>query len=318
MRFTADVKALLPAMQLATAATPARPAQPVLRNVRCAADGGGLTLVGWDTERGCTVPVAAAVAEPGECLLPPRFLAALREYDGMVEVWTEGGGIKAGWHKAGRADPFEYVTEDVADYPVPPDSPPPGFTLPAHLLRTALDRVVFAAAKDDTRYATKGVKWDDGRLVATDGHRLAVADLPGGCGSAFVPPDAMALLRKLLGECDEDADVGVALTAAAAFFTTPAGTVYSRLLEDRFPKYREAMPKDFATTVTLDAADFHADVRRAALATDDESKRVEFDFRGMGSWSWKLAAPLSVGRRSNTSRRASRGNRFGSASTRPI
>jgi DNA polymerase-3 subunit beta len=40
------------------------------------------------------------------------------------------------------------------------------------------------------------------------------------------------------------------------------------------------IPKSGTTTVTLDAGGFLADVRRAALATDDESKRVEFNFEG--------------------------------------
>jgi len=54
--------------------------------------------------------------------------------------------------------------------------------------------------------------------------------------------------------------------------------IYSRLVEGRYPPYREVFPKKQAAKIPLTVGTFHAAVRQAAIMTDDESKRVTFGF----------------------------------------
>jgi DNA polymerase-3 subunit beta len=122
------------------------------------------------------------------------------------------------------------------------------------------------------------------RLVATDGRRLAVAD-----GSAtaqgehstkgqthVVPTKAMQLLERNLVDADER--VRVSLRPNEALFKTERAMIYSRLVEGRYPPYREVFPKKQTVKVPLVVGPFYAAVRQAAIMTDDDSKKVVFSF----------------------------------------
>src|SRR5262249_17854144 len=61
-------------------------------------------------------------------------------------------------------------------------------------------------------------------------------------------------------------------------FRTGRAVIYSRLVEGRFPDYKAVMPKKTAVKVPLQAAAFQAAVRQAAIMTDNETKRIAFQF----------------------------------------
>jgi DNA polymerase-3 subunit beta len=126
---------------------------------------------------------------------------------------------------------------------------------------------------------------DNAKLVATDGRRLALAE---GLATAngghttkgqtpVVPSKAMSLLERNLADDPEEL-VKICLRPNDALFRTGRASIYSRLVEGRFPDYKQVMPRKKATEVRLPAGAFHAAVRQAAVMTDDESKRVAFRF----------------------------------------
>src|SRR5687768_6462511 len=123
MRFAADVSALKDALQLAFSAVPTRTTVPALSSVLCVADAGGLMLTGGSPERSVTVPCEATVADPGSCLLPQKFLAALREYGETVAVEVGERAIDVYLVKGSTRDKFTYAVEDVGGYPSPDDPP---------------------------------------------------------------------------------------------------------------------------------------------------------------------------------------------------
>jgi DNA polymerase-3 subunit beta len=63
-----------------------------------------------------------------------------------------------------------------------------------------------------------------------------------------------------------------------ALFKTERAMIYSRLVEGRYPAYREVFPKKQTVKVPLVAGPFLAAVRQSAIMTDEESKRVVFNF----------------------------------------
>jgi DNA polymerase-3 subunit beta len=125
---------------------------------------------------------------------------------------------------------------------------------------------------------------DQCRLIATDSKRLALAsgtaksvgghDTKG--QSHIVPTKAMALLERNLH--DDDETIKVALKPNDVLFRTERATIYSRLVEGRFPPYKEILPKKANARIPLAVGPFLTAVRQAAIMTDDESKRVNFHF----------------------------------------
>jgi DNA polymerase-3 subunit beta len=55
-------------------------------------------------------------------------------------------------------------------------------------------------------------------------------------------------------------------------------TIHSRLVEGRFPKYQDVIPRDAKITVEMTAAPFYAAVRQAQIVTDEDSRGVDFRF----------------------------------------
>jgi DNA polymerase-3 subunit beta len=156
-------------------------------------------------------------------------------------------------------------------------------------LREMIRRTVFAAADETARYSMTGVLWEldeeSAKLVATDGRRLALAQglavAHGGHSTKgqapVVPTKAMGLLERNLAD-DEEEPVKVCLRPNEVLFRTERAVVYSRLVEGRFPDYKQVMPKKQGTKIVLQAAPFQAAVRQAAIMTDEDSKRVTFRF----------------------------------------
>ena len=87
----------------------------------------------------------------------------------------------------------------------------------------------------------------------------------------------MSLLERNLQ--DDEEPVRVCLRPNEVLFRTGRAVIYSRLVEGRFPNYREVIPlKKQTVKVALGVAPFLASVRQAAIMTDEESKRVTFTF----------------------------------------
>jgi DNA polymerase-3 subunit beta len=212
----------------------------------------------------------------------------------------------------GQFNEFEMGGEDAGDFPdVPTFTEEKYHELSAGALREMIRRTVFAAAVENPRYAVTGILWelegDVARLVATDGRRLAVCQGPatshGGHDTKgqvhVVPTKAMQLLERNLQDGDEP--VRVSLRPNDALFKTDRAMIYSRLVEGRYPPYREVFPKKQTVKMPLVVGPFHAAIRQAAIMTDEESKKVIFSFgkkkltlqaRGPASGRSKVEMPI--------------------------
>jgi DNA polymerase-3 subunit beta len=303
---------LLAACQLVSVAVPSRDIKPVLRNFKAIVHGNECTLMATDTEVGIRMQVRSVQAdEPGEALLPAgRVLSILREStdDNMtVEAGPDSCVLR------GERNEFEMPAEDPSAFPeFPAFAEEKYHEINAGVLQRMIRRTIFSVATEATRYgATTGVLWEledsRARLVATDGRRLALAD---GAATAHaghstkgqmpvVPVKAMTLLERNLQEPDEL--VRIALRPNEVLMKTDRAMIYSRLVEGRFPNYKQVLPQKHSFKIPLLVGPFQTAVRQAAIMTDEESKRVVFQFakgkltlqaRGVGSGRSKVEMPL--------------------------
>jgi DNA polymerase-3 subunit beta len=291
MIVTCSRDGLLNACQIAGVAIPARSTMPVYQNVKAVAAKDQLTVMATDLEVGIRYEVRGIVVEePGEAILPVgRLTSILREsMDSEVRIDSDERRTKVNTtiseYEMPGEDPASFA--DIADF----GSGERYAELAAGDLQRMIRRTIFAAARDEGKYAMRGVLWDleekKAKLVATDGKRLAVAS--GACASHgepdkkghshLVPPKAMSLLERILAEGDASQPVQVSLRANDALFKTERAVIYSRLVEGRFPPYRDVIPKKANARIPLVVNDFLSAVRQAAIMTDDESKRIAFHF----------------------------------------
>ena len=149
-------------------------------------------------------------------------------------------------------------------------------------------RTSFATDTESTRYALGGLllEFSEGllTLAATDSRRLAVSnaiserqgDPQTPARTTVVPTKAMGLLERSI---DAEADfVDIVVHDNDVLMRAGACTVSSRLVEGRFPRYRDVIPPNGSVNIPLSAGLFYSAVKQAQIVTDEETRGVDFQF----------------------------------------
>lgn len=264
---------LLRAVQLSAAVVPSKPVKEILRNVYLFAG----YMVATDGE--IAIKVAANESMP-EVLLPSaRLLAVLRELsDDEIDIATKGESaiIKSGGAK------FTLPTSDPAEFPAVAFEQRDTLRIGAAELLEALRLTAFACDTASSRYALGGVKFEANteyglHLIGTDGRRLAVAHVkdaePLADLDCIIPERACQVLAKLLANCEGEVEISADTNAAT--IKHDGFALSARLLEGRFPNWRQVQPKGEATTtVRIAAGQILAAIRQAAVVCDSDSRAV--------------------------------------------
>ncbi len=286
MKLKCERAALYEAVQFAGALASTKMAKPILQNVKLVADKKRLEVMATDLEVAVRIALEnVEVQKPGAVAVSAgRLLGILRESpDEQMDIHVED-------HKCfieGADSRFEMPGDDPADFPAIPEmTKSPQAELTRADFSEMVDKTVFAAATESTRYALNGVCFvfsaNHLEMVATDGRRLALIKrkakgLSADMGSIIVPPKALNHVRRALTE--EDESVGLKVDDNKVIFQTSRALVSSVLVEGHFPPYKEVIPKDCDKKVALKREAFLGAIRRAALLTTEEARTVRLDFK---------------------------------------
>ena len=276
---TLPVDALRRAMATVMPAVPGKGPKPVLHNVRL---GDGL-LTATDLEIQIQTPLDYH-AEP--LLLPAaRLSGILATIPGSVEDITLTPGETSCVVSAGRGS-WTLPTEDAAEFPSwDVADPQPVVRVPADQFSRAVAGVVYATDNESSRYALGGVliDWQDGTatLVGTDGRRLSTVEIEVDQATedaqVLVPARAIQQMARAAG--GREFAVQIDRTTSEVVAEIDGTTITARLLEGRFPRWRDVMPEREGIRPTLvGAGTLLAAVRQAAICTSEQSKGVNFTF----------------------------------------
>src|SRR5262249_17441468 len=120
------------------------------------------------------------------------------------------------------------------------------------------------------------------RMVATDGHRLAMIDrrLPGAKleRSVIMPRKGLVEARKLLDEV-EDGELSLIVSAKDVRLSTPRVSFFMRLVEGEFPDYRQVIPGAARAQVRANRDDLLAALRRTSLLASERSRGVKLSLQ---------------------------------------
>lgn len=170
------------------------------------------------------------------------------------------------------ADDFPLVQE-AADFG-------PVFGVPQKTLKMLINQVHFAMAVHDIRYYLNGILFvAEGKsltLVATDGHRLALAqatlDVEIPKQEVILPRKTVLELQRLLK--DEDTPIEMRFAGNQAKFSFSGMEFVTKLVEGKFPDYNRVIPKNHKNSLTLGRAPLLASLQRAAILTSEKFKGV--------------------------------------------
>ena len=305
MIIEANRSSLLSACQLASQALPSRTPTPIYQNFKVVAKDDRITVMATDLEIEVSYYVDGVVIdEEGVAIWPAsRLVAILRECDDeMVRIDADERRVKL--HTS--SGDFEMPGYDPSGYAEFNHSGAFGSEIAGDDFVNAVNRTVFAAAKDEGKYAMKGVLLsfdvESAKMVGTDGKRLAVTDLNVVSGPTKVSGVITTKAIKMAASIANGQDVAISLSANAVTFKTSKALIYSRLVEGNYPPYTTVIPKKAEASVELDCTSFLHAVKQASIMTDDESKRVSFAFeadkvtleaQGASSGKSKVSMPLT-------------------------
>jgi DNA polymerase-3 subunit beta len=259
---------------------------PILANVLLEPTDGGIALTATDMEVGLRCTVSATVKRKGAVTLNARKL-----YEIAREVTPEEIVLKStqsGWVDiaAGRSK-FKIVSLDPKDFPdLPLGTEAPGATtlrIAAGTLREMIDKTLFAVSSDETRFNLSGVFMGNGekgtlRMVATDGHRLALIDrkLPEAklARGVIMPRKGLTEARKLLDEA-VDGELVLVVSAKDVRINMPGVAFFMRLVEGEFPDYRQVIPGAGRAQARANRDDLLAALRRISLLASERSRGVK-------------------------------------------
>jgi DNA polymerase-3 subunit beta len=262
---------------------------PILANVLLEPGENGLTLTATDMEVGLRNLVSAQVKKKGVVTVSARKLYEIAREVAAEEIVLKS--TQSGWVDvlAGRSK-FKIVSLDPKDFPQLPLGADTAqgicVRIAAGTLREMIDRTLFSVSTDEARFNLSGVFMTKGegdvlRMVATDGHRLAMIDrrvseakLERG---VIMPRKGLAEARKLLDEM-EDTELMLIVSPRDVRINTPKVSFFMRLIEGEFPDYRQVIPGSTRVQVRVNRDDLLAALRRISLLASERSRGVKFQF----------------------------------------
>ncbi len=165
------------------------------------------------------------------------------------------------------------------------------FEIEARDLKRLIDKTRFAISTEETRYYLNGIylhtaqrgKEQTLRAVATDGHRLAQAELPAPKGAVGMP--GIILPRKTVHELqrlieDSEGTVTVGVSPAKARFEIGTITLTSKLIDGTFPDYARVIPKANDKKLKVANAEFINAVDRVSTIASERGRAVKLNISG--------------------------------------
>jgi DNA polymerase-3 subunit beta len=156
------------------------------------------------------------------------------------------------------------------------------FNIASADLKRLIERTQFAISTEETRYYLNGIYLhsveDKLRAVATDGHRLAQAEIKApkgakGMPGIIVPRKTVAEVQRLIDDAGEE--VKVELSATKIRFSLGNAVLTSKLIDGTFPDYGRVIPAANDKSLVVDKADFMAAVDRVSTVSSERGRAVK-------------------------------------------
>src|SRR5690606_25515408 len=287
MKFTASREGLLKPLQAVIGVVERRQTMPILANVLLVARNNRLAITATDLEVELVAQGEAEVATGGEITVPGRKLLDIcRALPEGAEMAFSLSGDKLGL-RSGRSR-FTLATLPAGEFPTVEDiKAGPALTLPQSLLARLIEKTWFSMAQQDVRYYLNGLLLETGnkrlRAVATDGHRLALAQvevdgngLGKGESQVIVPRKGVLELQRLLqGDGELKLELGqnhIRIQLDGIRFT-------SKLIDGRFPEYERVIPRETSNVVTADRETLRSALQRTAILSNEKYRGIRLTSR---------------------------------------
>jgi DNA polymerase-3 subunit beta len=279
MKFSCEKALLQQAISISSRTVAQKSSIPALEGILVEA-GQVLRLTGYNLETGIQTTVPAEIQQPGSLVLSARLFGEIvRRLPDDVVVFTSDNfmvNIKCGISE------FNILGTDSAEFPALPTVDSLHMvTMQQRKLKSMISQTIFAISTDESRPIHTGslVEVDEDGLVtmvSVDGYRLALrreqSETEGKTQaiSFVVPGAALSEVEKICSDTEET--VEIVQGGRHIMFKIGETTLISRRLEGEFLAYRQSIPKNNPTVLTVGRKMLMASVDRVSLIISEKQK----------------------------------------------
>ena len=288
MKLSIERATLLKALGHVQSVVERRNTIPILSNVLLTAKSGALGFSATDLDMEIADSAPASVEVPGQITAPAHTLYEIvRKLPEGAEVRLSFTGddprlqVQAGRYKV------NLPVLPAGDFPMmSSEGLSEAFAVDTGELCRLIDKTRFAISTEETRYYLTGIYLhtvvEEGRTllraVATDGHRLALAEMPAPEGSAglagvIVPRKTIQEARRLMDDSGET--ISLQLSAQKIRLGLGGAALTSKVIDGSFPDYTRVIPRDNHRIMMVDNKLFAAAVDRVATISSEKSRSVK-------------------------------------------
>ncbi len=261
---------------------------PILSNVLLNATGASLEMKATDLDLEVTEATSAKVETAGATTVPAHLLYDIvrKLADGsevMLRTDEDGNSMSV---ISGRSS-FRLQCLPQSDFPeLSAGTFSHIFRIDSSALKGLIEKTQFAISTEETRYYLNGIYFhtieSGGKLklrsVATDGHRLARAEMDAPAGSEgmpgiIIPRKTVSELQKLVD--DPDVAVTTEVSDTKIRFTIGSVVLTSKLIDGTFPDYQRVIPSGNDKAMTIDRQSFAAAVDRVSTISSERGRAVK-------------------------------------------
>lgn len=287
MKFICDGLELSESINKVLKATAIRSTNPILEGIKLKAENDSVTLLATDLELSIENKIPADVKIEGEVVVQGKFFAELirklanekieiskNDNDNTIRLkYTDSEGALQGmsvneFPEIKKIDSTDHITIKQKDF------------------RELINKTIFSAAYDDTRPILKGILLEvtDGKLnaIALDGYRMAICSKYLVDSTAnfniIVPARSLSEISKIITDNEDDLVINIQKN----YILVDLGEtkVITRLLDGDFINYKQVLPVQTNTTVTVAKKYLEEAIERASLlARLNKNNLITFDIK---------------------------------------
>jgi len=268
---------------------------PILNNILFEVEKGIFKLSATNLEIGVVIKISAKIEKEGKITIPAKLIGNFitnlppsGEDNITLEVVDQNLKIKSGHSKAIikglPADDFPLIPQKTSDFLI---------NIPSFILKRAITKIITCVGYNETRQELTGVNVifnpQEIYLAATDSFRLAESQLKlneeninkevyetfvKSKNNIIIPSSTLLELSRIIQNETEEGMVKVAIENSQIFFDLEGIKIVSRLINGKYPEYKNIIPKEFKTVIKGEKELIQGVIKMASVFTSGRSGEI--------------------------------------------
>lgn len=277
---------------------------PILANILLEVKDSHLNIYASDSELNFLGNIKVNVKEEGAVVLNGKKLYDIIKELPLRDIYLNQNSKQKIEIKQGDSV-FQINTLKVSDFPEFPKIQIDKFQkIKTTEIIKLIDKILYCASYDESRYHLTGIyleaikKESCYRFVSTDGHRMSFADIFVNEFLDFnteegiiIPKKTFQEIKKIISLSDEDEEIEIGFKKPCLVIKFKSKTLTVRLIEGRYPDYKQLVPKNFKEHFVVSKEDFLNSLKRVSVLTSARFKGINFLFNKNGKILIKMLHP---------------------------